>query len=142
MRPAVWAAANVPTVRPSTSGATTSESAERVRGAHRGARGQEAPDLGRERARERREAERDVAGANDPARPQALGQCAREELEHREGHHVGRDRGGDLPERGVEPRGDVRDDRDEHGAAERPQEAADVEREGDAAHGAVGYAPP
>jgi hypothetical protein len=37
---------------------------------------------------------------------------------------------------------DVGDERDEHRAAEGPEEAADVEREGDPAHAGVGYAAP
>jgi hypothetical protein len=46
-------------------------------------------------------------------------------------------RRGHVAERGVEAAGHVRDDGDQHGAAEQPQEAADVERKGDAEHGGV-----
>jgi hypothetical protein len=144
MRPAVCAAANVPTVRPSTSGATTSESAARdggekgVRTSHSSARSEEAPDVRRESAGERGQAEGDIATSHDAPRSQALGERPGNELEQCERHHVRRDRGGDLPHGRVEPVGDVGDERHEHRSPERAEEAADVEGEGDPAHAAEG----
>jgi hypothetical protein len=109
-----------------------------IRAPHGGARGEEGPDVRRESAGERGQAEGDIAASDDAPRPEALGERSGNELEQCERHHVRRDRGGDLPDRSVEPVGDVGDERNEHRSPERAEKAADVERKGDPAHAAQG----
>ena len=111
---------------------------ERVRAAHCGAGYEERPDVRRKSAADGGDAEREVGAPHDPRRPQPLGERARDQLEQGERNHVRGDRRGDLRDRGIEPCGDVGNERHEHRTAEGSQESADVEGERDPAHAAEG----
>ena len=100
---------------------------ERVRAALQRPHDQERAERRHERGEHRQQRVDDVAGAHHPPPPEPLAEGPGDQLERGERDEIGRDRERHARGRGVERLAQLRDEHRDHAAAERPEEAADVE---------------